>query len=208
MNKNILLCGVGGQGTVLASKLIAAAAMKKGLSVMSAETIGMAQRGGSVFSHIRIGDNLHSPMIATGTADILIGFEPGETVRMLPYLKKDGQVIVSSHAIIPVTAVLSNGSYDPEAMLAYLKQTVAHLLVIDTEEACLTLASSKILNILLLGAAIESGALGLTESEIKDAIKERLPERFHELNFRALNYFHETMPSTFSGSNNTNISWK
>lgn len=208
MNKNILLCGVGGQGTVLASKLIAAAAMKKGLSVMSAETIGMAQRGGSVFSHIRIGDNLHSPMIATGTADILIGFEPGETVRMLPYLKKDGQVIVSSHAIIPVTAVLSNGSYDPEAMLAYLKQTVAHLLVIDTEEACLTLGSSKILNILLLGAAIESGALGLTESEIKDAIKERLPERFHELNFQALSYFHETMPSTFSGSNNTNISGK
>lgn len=208
MNKNILLCGVGGQGTVLASKLIAAAAMKKGLSVMSAETIGMAQRGGSVFSHIRIGDNLHSPMIATGTADILIGFEPGETVRMLPYLKKDGQVIVSSHAIIPVTAVLSNGSYDPEAMLAYLKQTVAHLLVIDTEEACLTLGSSKILNILLLGAAIESGALGLTESEIKDAIRERLPERFHELNFQALNYFHETMPSTFSGSNNTNISGK
>lgn len=208
MNKNILLCGVGGQGTVLASKLIAAAAMKKGLSVMSAETIGMAQRGGSVFSHIRIGDNLHSPMIATGTADILIGFEPGETVRMLPYLKKDGQVIVSSHAIIPVTAVLSNGSYDPEAMLAYLKQTVAHLLVIDTEEACLALGSSKVLNILLLGAAIESGALGLTESEIKDAIKERLPERFHELNFRALNYFHETMPSTFSDSNNTNISGK
>lgn len=208
MNKNILLCGVGGQGTVLASKLIAAAAMKKGLSVMSAETIGMAQRGGSVFSHIRIGDNLHSPMIATGTADILIGFEPGETVRMLPYLKKDGQVIVSSHAIIPVTAVLSNGSYDPEAMLAYLKQTVTHLLVIDTEEVCLTLGSSKILNILLLGAAIESGALGLTESEIKDAIKERLPERFHELNFQALSYFHETMPSTFSGSNNTNISGK
>lgn len=208
MNKNILLCGVGGQGTVLASKLIAAAAMKKGLSVMSAETIGMAQRGGSVFSHIRIGDNLHSPMIAAGTADILIGFEPGETVRMLPYLKKDGQVIVSSHAIIPVTAVLSNGSYDPEAMLAYLKQTVAHLLVIDTEEACLALGSSKVLNILLLGAAIESGALGLTESEIKDAIKERLPERFHELNFRALNYFHETMPSTFSDSNNTNVSGK
>lgn len=208
MNKNILLCGVGGQGTVLASKLIAAAAMKKGLSVMSAETIGMAQRGGSVFSHIRIGDNLHSPMIAAGTADILIGFEPGETVRMLPYLKKDGQVIVSSHAIIPVTAALSNGSYDPEAMLAYLKQTVAHLLVIDTEEACLALGSTKVLNILLLGAAIESGALGLTETEIKDAIKERLPERFHELNFRALNYFHETMPSTFSDSNNTNISGK
>ena len=76
MNKNIVLCGVGGQGTVLASKLIAAAAMKKGLSVMSAETIGMAQRGGSVFSHIRIGEGLHSPMIGRGKADVILAFEP------------------------------------------------------------------------------------------------------------------------------------
>ena len=85
MNKNIVLCGVGGQGTVLASKLIAAAAMKKGLSVMSAETIGMAQRGGSVFSHVRIGDDVCSPMIARGSADLIVGFEPGEAVRMLPF---------------------------------------------------------------------------------------------------------------------------
>ena len=73
MNKNIVLCGVGGQGTVLASKLIAAAAMKKDIPVMSAETIGMAQRGGSVFSHIRMGEGLYAPMIAKGTADIIIG---------------------------------------------------------------------------------------------------------------------------------------
>jgi TatD DNase family protein len=87
MDKNIVLCGVGGQGTVLASKLIAAAAMEKSLSVMSAETIGMAQRGGSVFSHLRIGEEIYSPMIARGTADLILGFEPGETVRMLEYLK-------------------------------------------------------------------------------------------------------------------------
>ena len=86
-NRNIVLCGVGGQGTVLASKLLAAAAMSKDIPVMSAETIGMAQRGGSVFSHLRMGKNLYSPMIKTGTADLIIGFEPGETVRMLPYLK-------------------------------------------------------------------------------------------------------------------------
>ena len=83
-NRNIVLCGVGGQGTVLASKLLAAAAMSKDIPVMSAETIGMAQRGGSVFSHLRMGKNLYSPMIKTGTADLIIGFEPGETVRMLP----------------------------------------------------------------------------------------------------------------------------
>ena len=74
MNKNIVLCGVGGQGTVLASKLIAAAAMEKDIPVMSADTIGMAQRGGSVFSHIRTGEGVHSPMVAEGTAHIIIAY--------------------------------------------------------------------------------------------------------------------------------------
>lgn len=189
MTKNIVLCGVGGQGTVLASKLIAAAAMKKGISVMSAETIGMAQRGGSVFSHIRLGEHLHSPMIAKGTADIIIGFEPAEAVRMLPYLKDNGQVIVSSHAIMPVTSTLSGADYDGKEIILYLKKVVNNLLVIDSEKACHELGSSKVLNILLLGAAISSGALGLTEEEIQDAIKERLPEKFHDLNYRALQYF-------------------
>lgn len=189
MTKNIVLCGVGGQGTVLASKLIAAAAMKKGISVMSAETIGMAQRGGSVFSHIRLGEHLHSPMITKGTADIIIGFEPAEAVRMLPYLKDNGQVIVSSHAIMPVTSTLSGADYDEKEMILYLKKVVNNLLVVDSEKACHELGSSKVLNILLLGAAISSGALGLTEEEIQDAIKERLPEKFHDLNYRALQYF-------------------
>lgn len=189
MTKNIVLCGVGGQGTVLASKLIAAAAMKKGISVMSAETIGMAQRGGSVFSHIRLGEHLHSPMIAKGTADIIIGFEPAEAVRMLPYLKDNGQVIVSSHAIMPVTSTLSGADYDGKEIILYLKKVVNNLLVVDSEKACHELGSSKVLNILLLGAAISSGALGLTEEEIQDAIKKRLPEKFHDLNYRALQYF-------------------
>lgn len=189
MNKNIVLCGVGGQGTVLASKLIAAAAMKKGISVMSAETIGMAQRGGSVFSHIRLGEQLHSPMIAKGTADIIIGFEPAEAVRMLPYLKENGQVIVSSHAIMPVTSTLSGADYNGKEMILYLKKVVSNLLIVDSEKACHELGSSKVLNILLLGAAIASGALGLTEEELRDAIKDRLPEKFHDLNYRALHYF-------------------
>lgn len=191
MNKNIVLCGVGGQGTVLASKLIAAAAMKKDIPVMSAETIGMAQRGGSVFSHIRMGEGLYSPMIAKGTADIIIGFEPGEAVRQLPYLRPDGQVIVSRRAIMPVTATLSGAPYSGNEMITYLKEHIPNLLVVDTERACRKIGSPKVLNLLLLGAAIHSGALGLNEDEIKDAIRSRLPERFHELNFRALAYVRE-----------------
>ncbi len=191
MNKNIILCGVGGQGTILASKLIAAAAMKKDIPVMSAETIGMAQRGGSVFSHVRIGEGICSPMIARGTADLILGFEPGEAVRMLPYLKPDGQVVVSSRAIMPVTATLSGSSYSGDAMTAYLREQVRGLCVVDGERACRRLGSPKVLNILLLGAAVESGALGFTEDELREVIKERLPEKFHEINFRALSYARE-----------------
>lgn len=190
MNKNIVLCGVGGQGTVLASKLIAAAAMKKDIEVMSAETIGMAQRGGSVFSHLRMGENIYSPMIAEKTADIILGFEPGETVRMLPFLKDNGHVIVSRRPIMPVAA-LSDKEYSGDEMIEYLKKHVNNLLVVDTESACEEIGSPKVLNILLLGAAIHSGALGITEDEMKQAIRERLPEKLHEINFRALNYAKE-----------------
>lgn len=188
MNRNIVLCGVGGQGTVLASKLIAAAAMNKNLPVMSAETIGMAQRGGSVFSHVRYGYNISSPMIANSEADIILGFEPGETVRMLPFLKEGGTVVTSSRAIMPVTATLSGPPYNGDEMITYLREHVENLFVIDPQKACKEIGSLKTLNTLLLGAAVYSGALGLSEEDIKEAIAARLPEKFHELNFKALEY--------------------
>ena len=122
MNRNIILCGVGGQGTILASRLIAAAAMAGGFPIRTAETIGMAQRGGSVFSHIRIGEGCASPLIARGEADLIIGFEPGEAVRQLPYLKKGGTVVTSMRPVIPVSAMMGQFPYDPEACLEYLKQ--------------------------------------------------------------------------------------
>ena len=188
---NIVLCGIGGQGTVLASKLLAAAGMKKGYTVQSAETIGMAQRGGSVFSHLRMGladETVDSPMIALGTADILIGFEPGETVRLLPYLKPDGQVITASRSVMPVTAALTGGTYDGRNFLKYLKDNVGNLSVVDTETALAELGNPKVTNVLLLGYAAESGALGLTADDLKEALKERLPEKLWDVNFRALDY--------------------
>ena len=183
--KNIVLCGVGGQGTVLASKLLAAAAMSKDIPVMSAETIGMAQRGGSVFSHLRMGDNLYSPMIETGTADLIIGFEPGETVRMLPYLKGHGHIVVSTRAVKPVTATLSGSDYDAPQMLEYLKAAVPNLTLVNADQACADIGSSKVLNMVLLGAAIRTGVLDFTISEIEDIMKYTLPEKFHEVNHGA-----------------------
>ena len=129
MTKNIILCGVGGQGTVLASRLISSAAMARNIPVLSAETIGMAQRGGSVFSHLRMGEGLCSPMIARGEADLILGFEPGEAVRLLPFLKPDGQMVVSSRPVMPVTAALADTGYRAETMLEYLSSRVSRLTV-------------------------------------------------------------------------------
>ncbi len=186
MRKNIILCGVGGQGTVLASRLISAAAMKKGWPVMSAETIGMAQRGGSVFSHLRLGESVYSPMIARGEADLILGFEPGEAVRMLPYLKEGGHVVVSSRPVMPVTATLSGKIYQAEDMLSFLRNHVKNLMIVDTEAALQAVGSAKVLNLIMLGAALQSGVLGLEEEDIRQAIVEKIPPKFHELNFKAL----------------------
>ena len=189
MSDNIILCGVGGQGTILASKLLAAAAMGRGMAVKTAETIGMAQRGGSVFSHVRIGDGAASPLIGRGRADMIIAFEPAEAVRQLPFLKPDGTVVVSSRPIIPVTATLGGPAYDLDAIMAYLREQVGErLVVVDADAAAEELGSAKCLNVVLLGAAVRTGALALTADDIRSAITARLPERFHELNFRALDY--------------------
>ena len=188
MNKNILLCGVGGQGTVLASKLLAAAAMEKGIPVMSAETIGMAQKGGSVFSHLRMGDEIYAPMLSKKSADVIIGFEPAEAVRMLPYLAENGCVVVNQCPVIPVTSVLKTSSYDGSEMIAYLKQQVKNLIVIDGSAACREVGSPKTLNMILLGAALDSGILPFTTEEIKNVMQKRVKPQFYELNCRALDY--------------------
>lgn len=188
MNKNILLCGVGGQGTVLASKLLAAAAMEKGIPVMSAETIGMAQKGGSVFSHLRMGDELYAPMLSKNSADVIIGFEPAEAVRMLPYLSENGCVVVNQCPVIPVTSVLKTSAYDGSEMIAYLKQQVKNLIVVDGSTACREVGSPKTLNMVLLGAALESGVLPFTADDIKKVMQKRVKPQFYELNCRALDY--------------------
>ena len=194
-NKNIILCGVGGQGTILASKLIAAAAMQKGLEVKTAETIGMAQRGGSVFSHLRIGRDLNAPMIAKGQADIILGFEPAEAVRHLPFLKENGTVVVSSHPILPVSAMIGNSTYHLEEVLEYLKAHVKNLVLFDGAGAMEEIGSSKVLNVLLLGAALRTNALGLTQEDILQAIHAKVPQKFHALNEKALNYTSEKRQS-------------
>ncbi len=181
-----LLCGVGGQGTVLASKLLAYCGMKAGMHVRTSETIGMAQRGGCVVSHVRIGTEIHSPLISPGQADMIIAFEPAEAARALPYLKPNGAVVVNRKAVKPVTSSLSGQSYDGEEMLSYLSQQIKQFYPVDGDAICSRCGSQKVLNIALLAAAAKTNRFLITPDELRAAVTERMPERFHAMNLQAI----------------------
>ncbi len=193
--KSCLLCGVGGQGTVLASRILAQAAMDQGMFARTAETIGMAQRGGCVVSHVRFGteEEIPSPLIPLGKADVIIGFEPGEAVRCLPYLKKDGVVVVCKKTIAPVTASLSGKSYEAEPLLDYLRGKVHRCIIVDGEAICRACGSEKVLNVALVGAVIKSGVLELDLAHVEQVIKERVKARFIEMNQKALKAGYEVI---------------
>lgn len=181
---NYIITGVGGQGTVLASKLIADTLMNRGEKVRSAETIGMAQRGGSVVSHIRTGPVL-SPLVPKGSADVLIGFEPAEAARCLPYLKKNGVAVVSINPVKPVTSSLED-NYQLNEILNFLKDAPQQTLMVDGIKVCSEVGSSRVLNVCLLGVAANSGCLGITLDEMQATLKRRIPPKLLELNNKAL----------------------
>ena len=187
MAKNILICGVGGQGTVLAAKVLSQAAISGGEHVLSAETIGMAQRGGSVTSHVRIGEGIFSPLIPKGQADIIISFEAAEAVRNIKYLKADGTVIVNKKVVQPTTASLTGKTFSEDEMISYLEKAAASVIAVDTQEACQQLKSEKVVNMVLLGAACKTGIID--KDELKAAIKLLVKPDFYELNCKAVDYF-------------------
>ena len=214
---DLVIAGVGGQGTVLASKLLARAALLEGFAVRTAETIGMAQRGGSVLGHVRIsrtstfggarvGSHSElplSPLIGVRSADVVIGFEPGEAVRALPLLRAGGLVVTATKVMVPasVSSVTPGrrkrdphayqGTYDGSAELAYLAQCrdqgyLGQLVLVDGDAACQALGSPKVLNVVLLGAALATGRLDVSAQALLDALDALVKPAFLELNKRAL----------------------
>ena len=184
--KSCLICGVGGQGTVLASRIIASAAMEKGLFARTAETIGMAQRGGSVVSHVRVGEKVPSPLIPQGKADLILGFEPGEALRNLGYLKKGSTVILCAEEVQPVTAALAATEYSGKTIIEYLKTKVDRLIVLDTERIIKECGSPKVINVALMGAMAATGIMDITAEEISAALKKKVKPQFFEMNEKAL----------------------
>ena len=169
-----LITGVGGQGTVLASKMIAAAAMGCGYNVRTTETIGMAQRGGSVVSHIRVGDVVYSPLIPIGRADALIAFEPTEGARCLHYLSPQGGLIVCDMAA---------GAVEAGEALDYIKNNVAGAVILPCER--IKAHSARTLNVAVLAAAAEHGLFPFGAEALKAVIASLIPQRFWDMNYSA-----------------------
>lgn len=184
---NCIIVGVGGQGTILLSRLIGTAAIESGYNVRGTETIGMAQRGGSVVSHLRIGENIASPLIPIGKADVIIAFEPGEAVRALPFLSDGGKVIVCNRTIAPAVSNASGSSkkYDGDTMLRYLDQAVRSLEIVDGKSIIELCGSAKVINVALLGVALRSGVLPFDTGIVESVLKKRIPERYLDMNLKA-----------------------
>ena len=187
---NILLAGVGGQGTVLAAKVLAQAAQDKGWHVRTAETIGMAQRGGNVTSHVRMGnagEQVHSSLIAKGTAQMVIAFEPAEAAGALKYLAPNGVVVTASTGVQPVTAALSKVPYTAAGVLEQLaRQLEGRLVVVNDASLTNQVGTTKALNTLLLASAVKTGKLPLSFDELRNAIQACVKPQFVELNFKAI----------------------
>ena len=188
-NLNCLVVGVGGQGVVLASRLVAAACMDKGAFVRTAETIGMSQRGGSVASHVRsgvTGGDVPSSLIPAHGADLVLAFEPGEAVRAFGQLATGGSVVCAARPVVPSAAATSG--YDGQAQIAWLRRNVPadRLAVLDVDVLEREGLSPKCLNVLLLGAAVGLGALPFGVDELRGAMAKLMKPKLIEMNERAL----------------------
>jgi indolepyruvate ferredoxin oxidoreductase beta subunit len=182
MTKSILLVGVGGQGTILASKLLTNGLVEAGYDVKMSEIHGMSQRGGSVSSQVRYGENVASPVIELGGADILVSFEKMEALRWLKYLRNGGKVIVNDFEI-PSTPVLSGKVDYPKDILDELSNCADTITIRAADEAE-KLGNSKVMNVILLGIIIKS--MGLENIDWEKIIATNVNPKFININLKAL----------------------
>ena len=189
MKIDVVICGVGGQGVLLASEVLANMALSLGLDVKKSEIHGMAQRGGSVFSHVRIGEKVHSPVIPLGTADFMLAFEELEALRYAPYLKPEAVVLVNRQRIMPMT-VLSGLKEYPEDTINRLKE---HFKVYQIEAIKLAqqAGNPRTTNMVMLGALSE--LLPWEEEQWMKALENSIPPKLLNLNIKAFKSGRQTI---------------
>ncbi|MBE6834968.1 MAG: indolepyruvate oxidoreductase subunit beta [Ruminococcaceae bacterium] len=180
--KSVMIVGVGGQGTLLASRLLGAALLNSGFEVKVSEVHGMSQRGGSVVTYVKYGDEVSSPIVGPGEADLILAFEQLEAARWLPYLKKDGNIIANTQKIDPMPVVIGTAVY-PDGVLEAIEKTGVKLTSIDALSLAVEAGSPKAVNVVLIG--VMASKMDLPKETWIEAIKQTVPEKFLEMNLKA-----------------------
>lgn len=183
MTKNILLSGVGGQGTITAAKMLTFGLMEAGYDVKMSEIHGMSQRGGDVVSQVRYSkDKVFSPVIEKGTADIVVSFEEMEALRTLEYLKPDGAVVVNTERI-PSMTVLTGAEEYADDIIEEIKKAVERVHTLNASQLAADLGNVKAANVILLGTLVK--LMGLEDIDWPDIIRKNVKEKFVDLNLKA-----------------------
>ena len=181
---NILLSGVGGQGTILASNILGQVLLNAGYDVKKAEVHGMAQRGGDVTTHFRFGEKVFSPLIKQGEVDFLISFELLEAIRYINWVKPDGKIILNRHSILPPTVTLGKMEYPQNVEQTFREHFKENVWVVDGNQIAKSLGNIQVANVVLIGA-VSSFFPELQPQQWIDAIKALLPAKLHEINVKA-----------------------
>ena len=179
---NIMIVGVGGQGSLLASKLLGRLMLKKNYDIKVSEVHGMSQRGGSVVTYVRFGDKVYSPIIDKGEADFIVSFELLEAARWTEYLKSGGTIITNTQKINPMPVITGVAEY-PENLEEKIKSAGIKLTAVDALSLANKAGSQKAVNIVLMG--VLSKFFDFSKEDWHEAIKESVPEKFSELNLTA-----------------------
>jgi indolepyruvate ferredoxin oxidoreductase beta subunit len=182
MTKSILLAGVGGQGTILASKVLSVGLMRAGFDVKMSEIHGMSQRGGSVTTHVKFGEKVYSPVINAHEADILVSFEKVEAARWLSFLRPGGMLVVNDYEIHPLSVLTGEAKY-PGDILSKLSEQVPDTISFNAGRIAEDLGSIKAQNIVLLGALVKG--MKLDNLDWLEVLKDMVPPKFYDLNEKA-----------------------
>lgn len=183
MTKSVLLVGVGGQGTILVSKLLTAGLVKAGFDVKMSEIHGMSQRGGSVSTHVRYGEKVYSPVIEEGEADLLISFEKMEAIRWLKFLKPEGHLIVNNYKINPLPVLIGKEIYPEKEIDEELKLLSAT--VINAFDKASEIGNIRVMNVILLGTVVK--IMNLEDIDWEEIIRNNVKAKFIDVNIKAFN---------------------
>lgn len=180
--KSIMIVGVGGQGTLLASRILGEALISNGFDVKVSEVHGMSQRGGSVVTYVKYGSKVNSPIVNEGEADLILAFEQLEAARWLQYLKKDGTLIINTQKIDPMSVIIGNSVY-PDGVLDAINKAGAKTTNLDALSLAVSAGSAKAVNVVLIG--VMASHMDLNRDVWINAIKNTVPEKFLEMNLKA-----------------------